>query len=353
MAEIPVVYTPESLKHNPQFEIFNGQRTPHAEVVARVENILEALGACDFVTMETPTIDPMPWVERVHDAGYLDYLKRTSDAVDATVKDEDIQAGDVKAIYPSVFPLANGRRTSNPVAQRGTYVFDTYTPIMQGTYEVAKASASVAVAGAEKVMQGAPHVYALTRPPGHHAETARAGGYCYFNNAAVAAEYMLDHGAKRVAIFDFDIHHGNGTQDIFYDRDDVYFVSTHADPERLFPFFRGGADEIGVGDGRNYNFNIPLPEGTGNDEFHGSVETVLARIKEYKPDYLILSAGFDTHEQDPIGVFKLTTDYYQQLGRSIAELGIPTLSLQEGGYATEVLGANVVSYLSGFLPQNP
>lgn len=290
----------------------------------------------------------MPWIEQVHDAAYLDFLKQTSDNVDASVADKGVKPGDVKAIYPSVHPYVPNPRATNPLAERGKYMFDMYTPIMQGTYEVAVESAACAVAGAKLLKDGEKQVYALTRPPGHHAEEAMMGGYCYINNAAVAAQYLRSAGADRVAIFDFDIHHGNGTQNIFYGRDDVFFASIHASPDIKFPFYTGYEDEHGEGDGAGFNYNIPLPEGIDDATYDVHVAKVLKRIRDFHPNYLVVSAGFDTHAKDPIGAFRLTTDYFGKLGKDIASLEFPTLTVQEGGYATDVLGENVVSYLKGF-----
>ncbi len=349
MAEIPVFYSEASLRHKPQFEIFRGQKEPHAETVERVSSILEALRNSGFANINTTSVNGLPWVEQVHDSAYLNFLKKNSSDIDKIVGDNELAPGEERAIYPSAFPYNSSLRATNPIAERGRYMFDTYTPIMSGTYDVALESAACAVAGAELLEQGAPLAYALSRPPGHHADKDKMGGYCYINNVAVAVEHLKGSGAERVAVFDFDLHHGNGTQGIFYDRSDVLYTSLHASPEIKFPFFTGYDDERGDGKGAGANHNFPLPEGISDDEYDKYVKKALGLVADFKPDFLVVSAGFDTHRDDPIGAFNLTTNYYQQLGRAIRDLKIPALSVQEGGYATKVLGTNVTAYLDGLL----
>ena len=251
------------------------------------------------------------------------------------------------AIYPSVHQYVDFGRASNFISRRGLYVFDTYTPIMKETSQVALDSAGVAIAGAMLLKQGEPLVYTLNRPGGHHAESAMAGGMCYLNNIAVAAQYLRENGASKVAILDIDLHHGNGTQDIFYDRSDVLVVNINADPRFKFPHFTGYANEHGQGNGEGVNHNFPLPEGTSNDLYAATAKKALRIIDKYQPEYLLISAGFDTHEQDSIGFFKLTTLFYQELGLQIKKLELPTLVVQEGGYVANILGDNVVSLLKG------
>jgi acetoin utilization deacetylase AcuC-like enzyme len=336
--EIPVLYTSTSFEHNPPFEVFNGKPDTAQENVRRVKSIMNALLKNNFTNVQLAKDESLTFVKLIHDPKYLDYLNRASKSTGAG-----------SATYPSVHPYVPNAKTNNLIGERGLYVFDTYTPIMDNTFEVAVNSATCAVTGARMLLEGQELVYALTRPPGHHAEKSMAGGYCYINNAAVAAEFLLKNSAKKVAIFDFDFHHGNGTQDIFYERPDVIVVNINAMPENKFPYFTGNQEELGKGRGVGTNFNFPLPPLVKDDEYHKSVQKSLDLISKFSPDYLVVSAGFDTHESDPICDFKLTTEYYRKLGRSIKSLGIPTLSVQEGGYATEVLGENVVSYLSGLL----
>jgi len=338
MGKIPVFYSEKSFLHNPPYEIFNGNKDPHAETPERIKSTMNALKNSEIVQISTATADALPWVSKVHDLDYLDFLKRSSDR---------LKEGEF--IYPSVFPYTAEAKVANELAERGKYMFDLYTPIMRGTLETAVESAACAVDGAKLLLEGERVVYALSRPPGHHAERSRMGGYCYINNVAIAAEFLRANNARRIAIFDFDLHHGNGTQNIFYDRGDVLYVSIHASPEIKFPYYSGFSDEEGVGEGKGFNHNFPLQQDIGDDEYHAVVGKAFKIISDYKPDYLLVSAGFDTHEQDPIGAFKLSTAYYGKLGRFIADFDIPTLSVQEGGYATKVLGENVVTYIKGFV----
>lgn len=350
MKEIPVFYTPVSYSHLPESEIFSGEKDPHAENQDRMIKIMNELASCGFADINVSKLnDTLTYVGQVHDAKYLDFLKNIHKlaAADSIAR----KMAPYKNIIPSVHPyldLDSDVKFKNLTALKGRYMFDTYTPIMANTYDVLLNSAAVAVAGAKAVEAGERFVYGLSRPPGHHAEKAMAGGYCYVNNVAIAAEYLRLNGAQKVAILDFDLHHGNGTQDIFYDRSDVLVVNIHGDPSLLFPYYTGKKDEIGIDEGVGYNFNFPLPKGTGEDVYGKTLDRALNIVKKYTPDYLLISAGFDTYKDDPInGVIKLDTAYFAKIGRQIAKLNLPTLTIQEGGYATDVLGKNVVSYLKG------
>ena len=258
------------------------------------------------------------------------------------------------------------RRCESPLVAPGYYSFDMCAPIVAGTYQAARAAADVALTAADLLLGGERVVYALCRPPGHHAGSDLYGGYCYLNNAAIAAEYLLsttDHRPpttdpvsssvvgrrSSVAILDIDYHHGNGTQQIFYARSDVLFVSIHADPAREYPFFAGYADERGGGEGAGLNLNIPLEPGVADARYLGALEQALAAIDAFGPRHLVLSAGFDTFGGDPLGDFALTAAAYPAIGRRIAALGLPTLVVQEGGYAVAALGENVVGLLRGLL----
>lgn len=212
-----------------------------------------------------------------------------------------------------------------------------------------RASANVALSGARVVLEGKERaVFSLCRPPGHHAGTDFYGGYCFVNNAAIAAQYLRDNGAARVAILDVDYHHGNGTQAIFYDRADVSYVSIHADPSTDFPYFLGYADETGAGAGEGYNHNLPLPRGTGWEVYQEALEAALGTVAALRPDALVVSLGVDTFDGDPLSGFRLTTSDLARLGQRIAAAGLPSLLVFEGGYALDALGANVVSFLTGY-----
>ena len=225
---------------------------------------------------------------------------------------------------------------------------DSGTPICAGTWAAAKAGADAAATAAHWLSQGERAAFVATRPPGHHAGPDFMGGYCFLNNAAVAAQALRNAGAARVAILDVDYHHGNGTQAIFYARPDVQFVSLHGDPRTEFPFFLGHADETGEGAGAGFNLNLPLPAGTTADAWFAALATGEQRIRDFRPDALVLSLGLDTFEQDPISKFKLSSDDFRRLGSRVASLGLPTVFVLEGGYAVEALGRNAVNVLDGF-----
>jgi acetoin utilization deacetylase AcuC-like enzyme len=210
---------------------------------------------------------------------------------------------------------------------------------------VARSAVDTALTGAKYVFNGERVVYSLCRPPGHHAGYKAMGGYCYFNNAAIAAHYLSEHGS--VALLDIDFHHGNGTQSIFYNRSDVLYVSIHADPHVKFPYSSGFEDERGAGEGLGFNKNYPLPLGTRDARYSTVLLKVLGDIRDFNPDFLVVSAGFDTYEKDPIGGFKLTIPFYKTIGREIAKLRLPTLIIQEGGYAANALGKMVYTFLGG------
>jgi len=230
----------------------------------------------------------------------------------------------------------------------GYYCLASETSISEGTWEAAYASAQVALTGAKLVQGGERAAFALCRPPGHHAAQDMFGGYCFLNNAAVAAQFLRDDGAEKVAILDVDFHHGNGTQAIFYDRDDVMFLSLHGDPDDAFPYFLGGADETGEGRGEGFNVNYPLPPGCPYSKWAEALDDACAKIAAYGPDALIVSLGVDTFENDPISFFKLTSADFANYGSRLARLKLPTLFVMEGGYAVKEIGVNTVNVLDGF-----
>ena len=231
----------------------------------------------------------------------------------------------------------------------GYYAMAVETAITSGTWEAAQSSAAVAQTAQELISDGAKTAFALCRPPGHHAGADLYGGYCFLNNAAIAAQGFLNQGAERVAVLDVDFHHGNGTQDIFYQRDDVLFLSLHGAPEDAFPHFLGYADEKGDNKGQGYNSNYPLPPGTPYTEWLKALQDALQKTATYSPDVLIISLGVDTFKEDPISFFKLESEDFSHYGKAIAGLKIPTLFVMEGGYAVEEIGINTVNVLTGYL----
>jgi len=280
----------------------------------------------------------------IHTPEYLAFLET---AVERWRRQDG--AGD--EVVPNVHPIArSGSGDAYPasvVGQAGWHMADTSCPISEGSWEAILASCETAVTAADLVRDGAKAAYALCRPPGHHAFADMAGGFCYLNNTAVAAQRFLTE-AGRVAILDVDVHHGNGTQGIFYSRPDVLTVSLHADPVRFYPFFWGHDQERGQGQGLGYNMNLPLPRGTGDEDYMEALQTALHRIRAFAPDVLVVALGLDAYEHDPLVGLAITTDGFGRIGAEIGRLGLPTLLVQEGGYLSEALGDNLLSVLGGF-----
>ena len=330
-------FSATQLAHAPLQELHNGAWAPHAEHPGRARSILDAIGPTEapFDRGEEPLL-------RVHTPDYLAFLKSAhADWEDAG------RSGDASGYcWPVV-----GRRPLNLKridARLGQYSYDAATPIGPGTWNGAYWGAQTALGALEAVLGGDANAFALCRPPGHHCGADYLGGYCYLNNAAIAAEAAIAAGRRRVAILEIDYHHGNGTQDIFYERGDVLFVSIHADPATDYPFFWGHADEAGEGAGEGATLNLPLPQGTTLAEYRPALGQALERIAGWNADLLICSYGADTFAGDPISHFHLETVDYPLIARDVASLGVPTLVIMEGGYAVDALGANVAAFLSGF-----
>jgi acetoin utilization deacetylase AcuC-like enzyme len=324
-------------RHAPAQELHNGAFVPYAEHPGRPDAILAAIGAT-----EAPADRGQAPLLRVHSEAYLAFLESAFADWSAAGR-----AGDASGY---VWPVA-GRRALDLEridARLGRYSFDASTPIAQGTWESAYWSAQTALSALDAVLAGEPTAFALCRPPGHHAGADYLGGYCYLNNAAIAAEAARAAGKARIAILDVDYHHGNGTQDVFLARGDVFFASVHADPRTDYPFYWGHADERGVAEGEGATLNLPLPRGTAMAAYEGALDRALGAIAAFGPDMLIVSYGADTFAGDPISFFELDTPDYARMARRIASLALPALVVMEGGYATEALGANVAAFLSGF-----
>lgn len=252
---------------------------------------------------------------------------------------------------PLVWPVRDLAIADEPAfidGKLGFYAMDAGAPITVGTWAAVRSSANVALTAMDHVLAGARSAFALCRPPGHHAAREYMGGYCYLNNAAIAAERCLQQGAQRVAILDVDFHHGNGTQNIFYDRADVFFASLHGDPRVSYPYFSGYAHETGTGRGDGFTANYPLAKGTVWARYEEALVCALARIAAHKPDFLIVSLGVDTFKDDPISHFLLTSDDFLRMGAAISRTGLPTLFVMEGGYMVDEIGLNAVNTLQGF-----
>ncbi|WP_294191525.1 histone deacetylase family protein [uncultured Sphingomonas sp.] len=330
-------FSPAQVRHAPAQELHNGAFTDYAEKPSRAQAVLDAMGGA-----EEPRDHGVEPIEAVHDAGYLAFLR---DAANLWK-----EAGRTGEAIPYAFPIV-GRRPlalSRIDALLGRYAFDATTPLTAQTWAAGYASAQSALAATHAVMAGDRAAFALCRPPGHHAGRDYCGGYCHINVAAVAAQAARDAGVAKVAVLDIDYHHGNGTQDIFWDRGDVFYASVHADPATDYPFYWGHADEVGEGAGEGTTLNLPLPQGTCIDAFRAAQGRALEAIARFGAELLVVSFGADTWEGDPISRFRLRTDDYPLLARDIASAGLPTAIVMEGGYAIDALGHNVAAFLSGF-----
>ncbi len=342
-----VVYSPVHLLHDPHVEVASGRPIPIYESTARAERIREALAGDGGFVFDEPAEHGSAPIVAVHAARMLRYLE--------TAWSEWRRLGPGEpAIVPGTIDHPHLREgmgptpePQSPVGRIGYWCFDTATPIVQGTYEAARAAVDVALTGADLVLSGEAAAYGLCRPPGHHAARAMFGGYCYFNNAAIVAEWLVAQTGEPVAILDVDFHHGNGTQQIFWERGDVLYASLHGDPLLAYPYFAGHADETGAADGAGTTFNQPLPPGTNDDAYLATLDRTLDRIAHHPGSVLVVSLGIDTYGQDPIGFFGLTTRAYHELGRRVGASGRRAVVLQEGGYFVPQLGENVRQFLRG------
>ncbi|HVY49732.1 MAG TPA: histone deacetylase family protein, partial [Minicystis sp.] len=300
----------------------------YVETPARVDAIARAFEGSPLVEHVRPRRFDERHIRAVHHPDFVNYLSRMC---------RTLKRGEL--VYPYVFPLRRPEKKPRDMAIRaGYYCIDTFTPLTQNAYEAARAAVDVALTGAALVLAGHRVVYALCRPPGHHAERRVFGGFCYFNNAAIAAHVLAKHG--RVVLLDVDYHHGNGSQDIFYERSDVAFVSIHGHPHRAYPYFSGYEDERGRGEGEGYNLNIPLPERADDDAYAKALARALAAVDRFRPRFLVLSLGLDIARNDPTGDLSCTSRTFSRIGAEVAALRVPVLAVQEGGYNTRQIGTH-------------
>ncbi|MEX1072577.1 MAG: histone deacetylase family protein [Chloroflexota bacterium] len=353
-ALIPVIRSDAHLAHTGLIELAGGREIPCWESPERALAIESALRANGGFAFEEPTEHGRQPILVVHDADMVEVFEHAwTDALAVGATDGSrpwIPDTYLLAAYPG--PMTLGGLPASRHHQLGAYLFDTATPIVAGTWGAALAAVDVAISAAERVVSGAPLAYGLCRPPGHHAARGMLGGYCYFNNAAIVAEWLRrEGGARRVALLDIDYHHGNGTQQIFWERGDVLYLSLHADPARAYPYYSGYAAETGAGDGTGHTRNWPLAPRTALDGYATALAEALEMVSAFGPDApLVISAGFDTFKRDPIGDLALRTADYGEIGRMVRALGLPVIVLQEGGYAVDALGANALALLDGLRP---
>ena len=326
--------------HAHEFE--GGRLIPAKDVPARADLILDAIRARAL----GPILEPQHFgnepILRVHGADFVHLLEQ------AWLRWVGKYGYEVREAFPSAWPARGMRASTQDIeAALGAYCFDTATPIVAGTWGAARQAADAALTAAQFLLKGERSAFALTRPPGHHAASDLYGGYCFLNNAAIAAQCMADQG-QRVAILDVDMHHGNGTQSIFYGRADVLTVSIHGDPAQFYPHYAGFSDETGEGPGEGFNLNLPLPFGAAWGAWVQALDAALARVAAFAPDILVVPLGVDTHLGDPAGGFRLEGADYKRMGAALGKAGLPTLFTMEGGYRLDTLGPAVADVLTAF-----
>ncbi len=336
------VYSDDHKLHSKLLDPRGNNWRPSAECPERANNVIAAIRDHDFGEVCEPSVFAMDRLTRIHDADYIAFLENVWEEWEAS----DEEGSNAR---PDTFVGGGMRRvaTDTIVGKLGRYSFDATSPFVAGSWQAIRSSANVALTAAELVRGEQRVAFAACRPPGHHATADYCGGYCYLNNNSLAAQSLLDGGADRVAILDVDYHHGNGTQSIFYRRNDVLTISLHADPRVEYPFFLGYADETGEGKGHGFNANYPLPFGTGWNSYRAALDDALLEIRRFSPDALVVALGLDTYVGDPTTYFAIESEDFIRMGAAIGALGLKTVVVLEGGYSVEYIGANTVNFLSG------
>ncbi len=340
-------FSEDSRLRRARTELHDGALVSPFECPERIDLVLRHIRQAGF-DVRTPDAYGLGPVHAVHDADYVSFLETCWPSWQA--------AGHEGEAIPNIWPARSMRSDHIPRSvsgKLGYYALGADTSLCEGTFSAAMGSKDAALGAVAHTLHTQAPSFALCRPPGHHAASDQFGGYCFFNNAAIAAQYALDAGKRRVAVLDVDFHHGNGTQEIFYTRNDVLFASLHGDPEVTFPYYLGYADETGAGEGQGYNLNFPLPPGTSVAAWMQALEQALAAIQAQECELLIVSLGVDIFEDDPISAFTFKSADFIALGERLAQAGLPTTFLMEGGYAVEEIGVNVVNVLQGFERESP
>ena len=325
---------------NGRHEIHHVKEVGYVESPVRVKTIFREIIKTGLISEEKVEEYPDRFILDVHDRGYVRYFKTVCSSLEPG-----------RSVYPYVFPVRNAARPPKELSVRaGYYCIDTFTPLNINAYRAARWGVNCSLSAADSILDGNRIAYVLTRPPGHHAERFVFGGFCYFNNAAIAASYLSKYG--KVAILDMDYHHGNGQQQIFYDRSDVLTISIHGHPSFAYPYFSGFSEEKGEGKGLGYNFNFPLKEVIDGEEYRETLGHAIKIVRKFKPEFLIIALGLDTAKGDPTGTWLLSPADFLQNGKMAGSLGMPTLIIQEGGYRNKYLGINARSFLKGFYEQH-
>jgi acetoin utilization deacetylase AcuC-like enzyme len=327
------------LIYNDKHNIHHVRERGYVEAPVRIQSILNELLPSGLFELQATQSYSENHILSVHDRGYLNYFRRIC---------KNLKEG--KSIYPYVFPVRNSIRPPKDDSVRaGYYCIDTFTPLNKNAYLASKQAVDCTLTCADLLLEGSKLAYALIRPPGHHAERKSFGGFCYFNSAAIAANYLSKYG--KVALLDIDYHHGNGQQDIFYKRNDVLTISIHGHPSFAYPYFSGFADERGEADGYGFNVNYPLPEQVNGPVYRTHLLKAVRKIKGFKPAFIVLALGLDVAKGDPTGTWQLKSGDLEENGRLLGELRLPMLVVQEGGYRTRSLGVNALSFFKGLYSQ--
>lgn len=340
------IYAQQQAQHAPRFFLLDGKPTRSPEVPQRADVLLQAAldAGCEHQEPDYFGLGP---VALLHTPEYIQFLQTIYQRWQTEL------AAPSEEVIPKIHPDSRlGYYPQDPIGLSGFHMADTSCPIAAHTYSSALRSSHSAATAAQCILQGEPAVYALCRPPGHHAFADKSGGFCFFNNSAVAAE-QLRQRYNRVAIIDVDLHHGNGTQGLFYRRKDVLTVSLHADPASFYPFYWGHAHERGEDEGLGFNYNIPLARGSGDTAFLAALDKLLERVAAFDPEAVVVALGLDASIDDPFGGLAVTTDGFAQIGAKLAALGKPTVLVQEGGYLSDSLGANLAACLQSFEQGHP
>jgi acetoin utilization deacetylase AcuC-like enzyme len=321
---------------NDKHAIHNIHQRGYVESPVRIPIIKAELEKTGLFRQEKATEFPESYILGIHHRGYYQYFKKVC---------SNLPPG--KSVYPYVFPIRNSSRPPKELSVRaGYYCIDSFTPLNINAFLAAKMGVNCTLTAANHILSGANAAYVLTRPPGHHAEKFVFGGFCYFNNNAIAANLLSRFG--KVAILDIDYHHGNGQQQIFYERNDVLTVSIHGHPSFAYPYFSGFREEKGEAAGEGFNINYPLEEIINGLQYRKILASALSHIKSYKPSFLVVALGLDTAKRDPTGTWSLVAADFENNGMMIGELKLPTLVVQEGGYKTQTIGINAKAFFEGF-----
>ncbi|MCX8278699.1 histone deacetylase family protein [Phyllobacterium sp. 0TCS1.6C] len=336
------------MAHRPTQYMINGVITDPLENPTRAETLIKALAALGL-EQEKPADAGLAAIHAVHPEHYVSFLSTAYERFMELPNHGPEVLPNVSA-YQGAAPDYGPRplpRPSGILGQAGWYINGLSCAMMEQTYDAAYASAQTAIAAGNELLNGASDVFALCRPPGHHAYADRAAGFCYFNNAAIVAQ-QLRGKYDRVAIIDFDTHHGDGTQAIFYTRDDVFFGSTHTDPSNYYPHFSGYADETGAGKGEGANLNLPLAEGSGDEAFIEANRKLAAAVAAHGAQALVISAGWDAHHQDPLSKLAVTTGAYAEIGAIWGGVRLPTAIVQEGGYSLSAVAEAAPRFIAAY-----